>query len=321
MAELKREIIHIISRYSNWSAEGIEQTFKDKKIYADQNTWIKFVKIFLIGLGVSFAIAGIIFFFAYNWASMHKFLKLGLLEVLIVGAVLTVLFSKLDLTIKDVILSGASVLVGGLFAVYGQIYQTGANAYDFFFGWTIAIGLWALISNFPPLWMIFTLLVNTSVVLYKVQVAYHWDFSFLFIILFLINSITIVGLELLNENKKLGTVLPSWFNIVLSIAAVFFITSNVIRAIFDDGESVIALSVLLAIITFAGAVVYGVYKKDVYYIALISTSVVIILSTLFGKAILKDIPSFFVLGVFIISCFTLLILLIVKLKKDWYGQQ
>ena len=321
MNEINREIIHIISRFSNWTAGGIEKTFKDKKIYADESAWIKFVKIFLIGIGISFAIAGIIFFFAYNWASMHKFLKLGLLEALVVGAIMVVLFSKLDLNIKDIILAGTSVLVGGLFAVYGQIYQTGANAYDFFFGWSVAIGLWALFSNFPPLWMIFILLINTTIILCKNQVAYDLTYTSIFNVLFLINTVTVVGTEMLYKYKKLE-ILPSWFNIVLSLASVTYITVNVLSAIFSNHPEVgTGIAILFAIISFSAAVWYAIYKKDVFYIALISTSVIFIMTSLIAKSTKLDIGMFFILGLFVIACFTSLILLIVKLKKDWYGQQ
>ena len=157
MTKIDREDIHIIGRHSNWKQESIDTLLK-QEIYSNQIAWQKFLKLFFISLGVGFTTAGILFFFAYNWADLHKFVKIGLVEGLITTTTLIVLFSKLNSDIKNIILTGASILVGVLFAVFGQIYQTGANAYDFFLGWTVFITLWVAISNFAPLWFIFIIL-------------------------------------------------------------------------------------------------------------------------------------------------------------------
>ena len=47
--------------------------------------------------------------------------------------------------------NGATFLIGTLFAVFGQIYQTGADAYDLFLGWTLFTILWAVAIRFAPL--------------------------------------------------------------------------------------------------------------------------------------------------------------------------
>jgi len=65
----------------------------------------------------------------------------------------------------------ASVLTGVLLAVYGQIYQTGADAFELFFGWAVLITGWVLISGFAALWLVWLLLLNISAVLY-------WDQAF-----------------------------------------------------------------------------------------------------------------------------------------------
>ena len=57
--------------------QDIEQTLKTH-VYHDPSSWLRFLKLFFMSLGVGFTTAGIIFFFAYNWADLHKFVKLGL---------------------------------------------------------------------------------------------------------------------------------------------------------------------------------------------------------------------------------------------------
>ena len=136
MTPIDRDDIRLISRHSNWTKADADQLLKNS-IYPDAEAWKKFLRILFISLGVCFSVAGILFFFAYNWDDLHKFVKLGLIEGLIVLTTLIVLLTKINSTIKNIILTGTAVLIGVLFAVFGQIYQTEANSYDLFLGWTL----------------------------------------------------------------------------------------------------------------------------------------------------------------------------------------
>jgi hypothetical protein len=62
-----RKQIHIISRHSSLPAAGIKKSLQQQGIYAGKASWAKFIDIALLGLGAAFALAGIVFFFAYNW--------------------------------------------------------------------------------------------------------------------------------------------------------------------------------------------------------------------------------------------------------------
>jgi uncharacterized membrane protein len=234
MTKIEREDIQIISQHSNWSENRINKILK-QEIYSNEAAWQRFLKLFFISLGVSFTTAGILFFFAYNWANLHKFTKLGLIEGLIITTTLVVLLSKVSLVIKNILLTGASVLVGVLFAVFGQVYQTGANAYDFFLGWTMFITLWVLISNFAPLWLVFITLINTTLLLYSQQVAHDWSEVFILTLLFGINlSFLIIALF----SKKITTEIkfPIWFMNLIALASVSFSTMGISIGIFESQE-------------------------------------------------------------------------------------
>ena len=121
-------------------------------LYADKKQWNQFLFCFLLAVGVGFTVAGIIFFFfAYNWDELPKFAKLGIVEVLLIASVLLVTFTRWNKLVKQILLTGATFLIGTLFAVFGQIYQTGADAYDLFLGWTLFTILWAVAIRFAPL--------------------------------------------------------------------------------------------------------------------------------------------------------------------------
>ena len=135
--------------------------------------WFSWVRRMLLFFGSALVLAGIIFFFAYNWAAMGKFLKFGLLEAgILVCIVASHLRGRTQLSGKVLLLS-SSVLVGVLLAVYGQIYQTGADAYGLFLSWALLIFGWVIISEFAALWVIWLILLNTGAILYWQQVGDH----------------------------------------------------------------------------------------------------------------------------------------------------
>ena len=140
-------------------------------MYADKKQWKQFLSIFLLAAGVGFTVAGIIFFFAYNWEDLPKFAKLGIVQTLLVASVLLTVFTRWNILIKQIILTGATFLMGTLFAVFGQIYQTGADAYDLFLGWTLFTILWAFAIRFTPLWLTFIGLLCTTIWLYAMQIV------------------------------------------------------------------------------------------------------------------------------------------------------
>ena len=113
-------------------------------LYANKRQWNQFLSIFLLAAGIGFTVTGIIFFFAYNWDELPKFAKLGMVEVLLATSVLLAVFTRWSTLVKQVLLTGATFLTGTLFAVFGQIYQTGADAYHLFLGWTLFTFLWAV---------------------------------------------------------------------------------------------------------------------------------------------------------------------------------
>ena len=61
-------------------------------------------------------------------------------------------------------------LVGPLLTVYGQAYQTGADAWELFLGWGLLVLPWVALARFGPLWLFELLVVNVGLSLYSTQV-------------------------------------------------------------------------------------------------------------------------------------------------------
>ena len=314
MKKIDREDIQIISRHSNLSESSIDKLLK-QEIYSSTSSWGKFLRLFFISLGIGFTTVGIIFFFAYNWSDLHKFFKIGLIESLLVVITLVILYSKISLDIKNILLTGASMLVGVLFAVFGQIYQTGANAYDFFLGWTVFVTLWVLVSNFAPLWLIFIVLINITLGLYSEQVARDWDEIFVLTLLFVVNTgFLIVALVAKRCKKEIKP--PIWFTNVLALAVVSISTIGICNGIFDSQNNLFLVLVFCTVILFGVGIKYGLKIKSGFYLSIIPFSIIVIISTLFVK-ISDDASMFFIISLFVIVSVTVVIKTLINLQKKW----
>jgi uncharacterized membrane protein len=316
---LTRAIIHIVSRNSNWQARNIENTFVETGVYADKSAWTRFAHFFLLGLGAAFTLTGIVFFFAYNWADMHKFFKLGLIQALIAACISAVLFLKMPENAKKVLLAAASVLVGALFAVFGQIYQTGANAYDFFLGWTVFIALWAIVSNYAVLWLILLVLINTTILLYIGQVARTSDFSTAVNTLIGVNLTALTLIEWLYHQKMVQPRVQ-WLTNLIALAAIGMVTMNVLEIILDKGTNFSRtnfISLALALMTFGGGLWYGLRTRNIFYMTAIPFSMIILMAALVIRPFDNPIGILLVVSLFIVVSTILLIRQIIHLNKQW----
>ena len=279
--------------------------------------WSRFVRILLLTLGIGFTLAGIIFFFAYNWEALPKFAKLSLTGGLLLVTTLLSLRPQFDPMIRNILLTAAAALVGVLFAVYGQIYQTGANAYDFFLAWTVFISIWVLVANFPPLWVLYLLLINTTILLYAEQVANHWSDTQVFNILFLVNLVALIASKFL---LKAGKSIPTWFTNLVALAAISFSTIGITTGMFRTQDPSFWLLLLLAALAYAAGIWYGLHQHSIFYLSIIPVSLIIIGSAWFLK-ISNDAGSFLFISLFIIGSATLTIKYLLDLQKKWAHEQ
>ncbi|WP_420320894.1 DUF2157 domain-containing protein [Flagellimonas sp.] len=314
MAKITREDIQIVSKHSNWSEKGVAQSLKEN-VYNDAKAWQSFLKLFLLGLGASFITFGILFFFAYNWEDLHKFVKIGLIEGLVVTITAVVLLVRLSDFTKNLLLAAASILVGVLLAVFGQIYQTGANAYDLFLGWTLLITLWVIVSNFAPMWLLYIVLINTTFVLYTEQVAHDWSAGFVFTLFFSFNLLfTLIFVHGPTFNLKLHS--PRWFQNLLLLGVVSIGTIGVISGIFDGPQSEYIFLYPLVLLFFGVGIWYGLKHQQIIYISLIPFGCIIIISA-FLMELSDDAAMFLLIGLFIVISVSLLIMALLKLQRKW----
>lgn len=124
--------------------------------------WRRTLRHWLLVLGALLLVSGIIYFGAYNWATLGKFQKFGLLQLILAGLFAGVMLRGMDSKEGQVLLITCAGMVGALLAVVGQVYQTGANSYLLFTTWSALITTWCLVARSNVLWSIQFALVNLS---------------------------------------------------------------------------------------------------------------------------------------------------------------
>ena len=136
----------------------------------DEAFWARWGMRALLALGVGQFLAGVVFFFAYNWNDLSDIAKFSVVETALAIAVGSALLIGLDRVFGQMLLIAASVLTGVLLAVIGQVYQTGADAFELFVAWAALILPWTIISRHAAHWLLWLVVAETALVLYCEQV-------------------------------------------------------------------------------------------------------------------------------------------------------
>ncbi len=273
-------------------------------------TWANRIMLFL---GAALVLSGIVFFFAYNWARMGRFTKFGLIEAGILVCLIGAHRLKYHSLAGKVLLLSASVLTGSLLAVYGQIYQTGADAYELFVGWAALILGWVLIARFAGLWLFWLVIVNTAAILYWGQVAesnYNVCYEALCLALALVNAAFLSAREIgiLKNREWLAGV---WLRDVLLLAVLTYLMIPGIGLIVDEADNTTAG--LLALVAFLAAVSGGYYAYrsvfgDLRALAYITLAICILVLTAIGRGLFEiseDAPVYLLFGLIILGTMSL----------------
>ncbi|WP_299343502.1 DUF2157 domain-containing protein [uncultured Maritalea sp.] len=160
--------------------EDIEQLYRDgklpragmqflKQLVQPRDLWGQWADKLSLAVGTILVLAGIVFFFAFNWKDMPGWQKLGLIDLALVGCLLVSLWRGLDDGAGQALAIGASIFVGVFMAVFGQIYQTGADAYQLFMMWALLILPWVILSKSLAHWTLWLVVAHTFLLVFWVQ--------------------------------------------------------------------------------------------------------------------------------------------------------
>jgi len=157
--------------------------------HPDARRWQLLSNRLLAFLGAALLAAGLIFFFAYNWADLHRFGKFAVGFVALLIAAGFALFSSKRRNVtamprasgrdrehaprmeagtarQRAALFAAALCIGALLALIGQVYQTGADLWELFAIWAVLAIPFALLSRGEETWLLWLGAANTALVLW-----------------------------------------------------------------------------------------------------------------------------------------------------------
>ena len=214
----------------------------------------KIKKFFLI-CSIVLLIAGITSFTAYNWATMSNVEKLAVPSVLIIAGLVAYLFLEKEIY-KNLAIFFSSFMIGTLFAVYGQVYQTGADVWVLFRNWAIFLIIPMVATGYYSVMTLFSIVVAIST-------SFYLDLYLSGAIVPFLSSLTF-GIILMvypflqkRFNFKFNNI---FYNTMIGIFYICFMTSGFAAIIVDD-YSFIALILYIAFVGGIYLVGCGQLKK------------------------------------------------------------
>lgn len=246
----------------------------------DDAFWGRWARNVLLALAVGQILAGIVFFFAFNWADLPPFAKLGLIQGGIVLCAAGAWVGRRRRVAWEALLSAAAVLVGVLLAVFGQIYQTGADAYTLFVGWALLILPWVLLSRALAAWALWLAVAGVAASTYAAQIAIPMGWiagEAVAALLALSYAAFLAGRELASR-RGVGWLAPLWPRWLLTAAILGLTFAAALPAVFADQLSAaggLALAAFAAAATGLGAAGRRLRDLPVAVLAVLAASLLL----------------------------------------------
>lgn len=298
----------------DWIAQGrlqpqdVPGTLRQAGVTPGPVDWRRFLDRLTLWLGTVSCGAAVIFFFAYNWQEMGRFAKFGLAQLLLVLSL--ALCWRLDVARAGgkAALLLASLLTGALLALVGQTYQTGADPWQLFAVWALAILPWALVGRFHALWLLWIGLLNLAAWFYldlpfrRMRFFSSGDWHIWAV--FGLNAAALLAWE---GAARTGAewLQARWPQRILATAAGLAITWLTLAQILDAGyyeSSVWAVPLYIA--WMAAALFYYLRQvRDLFMLAGGVLSLIVVVTAFLGKHMLDkfDAGAFLAIGLVVIA--------------------
>ena len=286
------------------------------EVYPSKRTWLDFFDKALLIIGAVALVLSLVFFIAYNWLYMGKLGKFALVEgalVITIALYVALSFRQRFALIRQLLLLIASIITGSLLALFGQVYQTGADTWQLFFGWAILITPWVMIARFPALWLLWLGLVNACLALYldvaNLQfINYSLQNVSQVAILALFNFIAFYSWLMSFDNKTpfstphlFHRIIPKkptaqtksslhWSTYVVGLLTTFFMTYLAIVTVFENGNIWATIIAILVWLSWCGFMFWQFRQRriDLLMLTYLSFSMIIVVMFWVGKWLLDD---------------------------------
>jgi uncharacterized membrane protein len=283
--------------------------------------WRRFVDMLLLLLGAALSLGGVVFFFAYNWADIPRLAKFGVIEGAILLAVALAAYQGLGSFAGKVALLAAAVLVGVLQAVFGQIYQTGADSYLLFLIWALLIAGWVAIGGYAPLWLLLLALLNLSLIFYWTQVLGTTDTA-LYLALAALNAFWLLVWEFA-RSRGFAWLSGRWMPRIVALATIMLLVIATTRYIFassDELERDVLLRlapVIYLLYTLFTLICYYRYLRDLFMLAAAALGIIIVVTAVGIQVIDLRFEGYLMLSALIIIQTGMLVYALRAVARRW----
>jgi len=316
--------LRLLARRGYLNAPTLERSLQLLGRIPDRRRWERFLNTVLLVLGALFLLSGIFFFFAFNWADMHRFAKLGVIQAALLIAVALAHWLGLRRLTGKIALCVCAGLVGALLAVFGQAYQTGADSYQLFANWAVLTIPWVLIGAFAPLWLLWLGLLNVAFYFIWEQLFPGPDMPRLES-LFLLNAAALAVWEVAHR-RGVAWLRGRWFAQVAALVAFALITIPTVEYIFGWDSlmweepriwlfaPLLYLAFLLAVLFYYGRVV-----RDLFMLTLAFLSLIVVITAGVAR-LLQDVPDtarFLSLALLVIGLAALAVMWLRRVQRAW----
>ncbi|MDP4545669.1 DUF2157 domain-containing protein [Psychrobacter faecalis] len=303
------------------SLKNAEAAATHLEVYPSKRRWLDFFDKALLIIGAVALVLSLVFFIAYNWQNLGKIGKFALVEgalTITIALYVALSFRRQFQLIRQLLLLIASIITGSLLALFGQVYQTGADTWQLFFAWAILITPWVVIARFPALWLLWLGLINAFLLLYLdvanlqfikyslqnvSQVAILALFNFIAFYSWLIgfdnktSSSTPYLFHRINVKKSTAQINSAqtnsslhWSTYVVGLLSTFFMTYLAIVTVFDNGNIWATLIATIVWLGWCGFMLWQFYQRrlDLLMLTYLSFSIIIVVMFRVGKWLLDD---------------------------------
>ena len=231
--------------------------------FRDRQWWESWAMRALFALAVGHILAGVIFFFAHNWFGLPDNLKFGLVGGGIGLSVLLWLTLGLDSLAGKSFGIAATVLVGVMFAVFGQVYQTPALLHTPFVLWAAMTLPFAAVSRNLAHWAVWIVIALVAMFAYA-ETGFYIAGQPLAADMLILVAALISAAAVLVLDKLLRPIYPwargSWFRLFLiAISGVLLVTAFTSTFWPWRSDALKALSYGLSAVAFLTALGLGLY--------------------------------------------------------------
>lgn len=300
------------------------------------STWRAFAVRYCALWGVILLGAGVICFIAWNWNGLTPITQLTLLGAGMILGWLAALRCGLDSVPGKLALLWSAILVGPLFAVHGQAYQSGAPLWNLFALWAACAVPLACVSRQTALW---ALAWGTGVIavflwlnLGRPEFTWLADLRPKTLIAAVYLIVPLLAWEaarfkLVKRGEAFAFLAPVWLSRLMVLPPLFLLTLALIDKIFtftssyyDDPQttSYLGTFAFALYIVFAGALGFWArYKiKDLCMLTMLLFSLCALTLTLIGRQMDLDWESFFIMAFCVIGLLFGATKILLTLKKQ-----